>query len=279
AEALFTLSRRVLAPFALGYFSSQFLVDEAELSCSLNDTPLELLVEQGFGSVRRFGIRPRDLLAVESMVKGGHERCVAEGDLGLRDDALKEKSLERCGEARTPRRSNDEAGVPCQLERYPGRAQGLPSGRVRENEDVVRFGVRSFVRQDPCYLATAAAEIWSSLHANRLEQTAPGRVRRPDVGQIETQHARQHLEQCFPDISRVPAAPHRRQRQNRGEVAELSTKGHQMMRWLERRAAAFRGCFHCGPVRSAHARIHLVERRWGSPAQRRRARQWGETCG
>src|SRR5713226_1744878 len=83
AEALLTLPQRLLGPFALGDFSSQFLVGQAELSGPLSDTALELLVEQVFGSVRRFRIRPGDLLAVESMVKCGHERCVTEGDLGL----------------------------------------------------------------------------------------------------------------------------------------------------------------------------------------------------
>src|SRR5207244_11955219 len=99
AEALFTLPQRLLGPFALGDFSFQFLVDQAELAGPFNDTALELLVEQVFGSVRRFRIRPPDLLAVERMGKGGHERRVAEGDLGLADDALTGTSFEARGGA------------------------------------------------------------------------------------------------------------------------------------------------------------------------------------
>src|SRR5713101_5912621 len=170
AEALFTLPQRLLSPFALGDFSSQLLVDQAELSGPLNDTALELLVEQVFGSVRRVRVRPRDLLAVESMLKGGHERRIAEGDLGLGDDALKEKSLEIRGKARTPRGGNDHAGVPCQPERDPGRAQGLPGGGVRENEWLVRVGARRSLSQETRNLAAATAEIWSSFHANRLQR-------------------------------------------------------------------------------------------------------------
>ena len=255
------------------------------MSRPLDDTALELLVEEVFGSIRRFRIRPRDLLALESMVKGGHERRVAEGDLGLGDDALKEKSLERRGEARTPRRGNDHAGAPGQPERDPGRAQGLPGGRVRENEGLARVGLRRSLGQETRKLAATTAEIWSSSHANRLQWAATGLVRCPDVGQIEPQHARQHLEHGLRDISQVPAAPHGGQRQNRDEVAELAAKsrgipreGHHMIRWLERRAAPFRSRFHCRPVRAAHARIHRVERRRGSPARRRRSRPWDE-CG
>src|SRR2546428_6686685 len=173
AEALLTLPQRLLGPFALGDFSSQLLVDHAELSGPLKDTALELLVEEVFGAVRRFRIRPRDLLAVESMVKGGHERRVAEGDLDLGDDALKEKSLERRGEARTPRRGNDHAGVPGQLQRDPGRAQGLPGGRVREHEGLARGGLRRSLGPETRNLAATTAEIWSSSHANRLQWAAP----------------------------------------------------------------------------------------------------------
>src|SRR5207302_7913222 len=125
--------------------------------------------DQVVGAVVHVRVRPRDLLAVESMVNRGHERRVAEGDLGLGGDALKEKSLERRGEARTPRRGNDHAGVPRQPERDPGRAQGLPGGRVRENEGLARVGLRRFLGQGTRNLAATTAEIWSSSHANRLQ--------------------------------------------------------------------------------------------------------------
>src|SRR5260370_24073129 len=108
------------------------------------------------------------------MVKGGHERRVAEGDLGLGDDAVKEKSLERRGEARTPRRGNDHAGVPCQLERDPGRAQGLARGRGRVKEGLVRVEVRRSLLQLTRDLASATADIWSFSHANRLQRAATG---------------------------------------------------------------------------------------------------------
>src|SRR5207245_6479273 len=43
AEALFTLPQRLLGPFALGDFSSQFLFDQAELSGRFLDSSLDLV--------------------------------------------------------------------------------------------------------------------------------------------------------------------------------------------------------------------------------------------
>jgi len=106
-------------------------------------------------------------------------RCGGRPRLG--DDALKEKSLEKAWGSSNAETRNDHASVPWQPERDPGRAQGLPGGRVGRNEGLARVGLRRSWAKSPAICGHDCRDLIFS-HANR--SNGPLRpVRPPDVGQ------------------------------------------------------------------------------------------------